>query len=140
MICLPDAETETETKKTPNPDEDEGGDWLYLGCQEARAANGRKCVRFLFAVGEERGCGAVLAVGGGVMVCTVTYSDRITVWNGSAAEERMLLFPSGDRKMICMLTFSRLDADGVYTFFIDTGEGMYRVRYEQGDYCEETLK
>lgn len=139
-ICLPSAETETETEKIPDPGVDEGGGWLYLGCQEARAADGRMYVRFLFAVGEDGACGAVLPVGGGVTVCTVTYSDRVTVWNGSATEERMPLFLSGGRKRICMLTFSGLDADRVYTFFIDTGEGMYKVRYERGDYCEETLR
>ena len=50
--------------------------------------------------------------------------------------ERAKVYVAGEN----LLTFSGLDADGVYTFFIDTGEGMYRVRYEQGDYCEETLK
>ncbi|MGN1446071.1 MAG: hypothetical protein ACI4WV_07220 [Eubacteriales bacterium] len=130
-VPVTDKEEETETEAEPEPECPSGA--VYVGCQEADCGEGLFSVRFLFLVpknGAGQGSGAVWVNGGGTATLSVSTAAGVTAREG----RKTAVTEPEEGYLFCMMTYTGLRMAGRYTFTVDTGQGLIRILYEEGEY------
>lgn len=136
-----EVETETEVETVPVTDKEKETETepkcpsgaVYVGCQEADCGEGSFSVRFLFLVTEAeagQGSGAVWVSGGGTATLSVSTATAVTAREG----RKTAVTEPEEGYLFCMLTYTGLRTAGRYTFTVDTGQGLIRIFYENGEY------
>ena len=127
----PEMTTETEERDTVPIPSDEGdvASSVYFGCQETSVQNGLYAVRLL-CTGDVHPF--IVVEGGGVLQASVTRPETVDVWEGGRRTE----LPPPEGGAWLAYTFRGLLPDRVYCFYVRTRNGVYRIRYDSGEYIE----